>query len=43
MDWIKVIFIIGGVLLLSMLFYFGYSIIESHNICNFMNLTECKR
>ena len=23
--------------------YFGWAIIESHNICNSMNLTECGR
>jgi len=42
MDKITItILIIGGILLFIMLMYFGLAIVDSHNICNAMNLTGC--
>ena len=41
MNVIKVILIVGGAFLFAMLMFFGYAIVDSHDICKAMNLTGC--
>ncbi|KKN65842.1 hypothetical protein LCGC14_0477780 [marine sediment metagenome] len=40
-NWTPIIIGFGLFLLFGMLFYIGFVIIDSHNICNAMNLTGC--